>query len=821
MTKKTPLIAQVAVEKTAYHFDRLFDYIVPQSFADKVAVGSRVLVPFAKGNRARQGFVLQLDTAEEETQLKEISCVLDEHPILTAELAQLAFFIREHCFCTYYDAVKAMLPAGIQYKITPLYSVNTHAQPEEHLDSLSQQERAVIAFLQSRREPVKKDLLFEAMGFAVDHPLPDSMVRRGLLCRTDGTVRRVQDASEKMIRLTERAPQGQKLSPKQEEVVSLLQMTDAVSLKEVCYFTGVTRSVCDALVKKGVAQYFHAEVLRMPQYAQEISKSDRTIVLTQEQQKAYEQLLEKYMQGKGSVSLLYGVTGSGKTSVFMRLIDKVCNDGKGVIVMVPEIALTPQMIALFRARYGDGVAVFHSGLSMGERLDEWKRVRRGHAKVAIGTRSAVFAPFEQLGLIIMDEEQEYTYKSESAPRYHAREVAKRRCANHHCLLLLSSATPSVESFYQAKTGRYSLHVLKKRYGSAQLPDVLTADMYIEAEQGNHTGFSSLLLQGLTENLEAGKQSILLLNRRGHNTFVACRHCKEVALCPNCSISLTYHSANNRLMCHYCGYSQRFTDECPSCHKHGLRYSGTGTQRAEQTLLQLLPEARVLRLDADATMSRYSHEKLLRQFAQGEYDIMVGTQMVAKGLDFPNVTLVGVLNADQALYNDDFRSYERAFSLLTQVVGRSGRGKAKGRAVIQTFTPENPVIRLAAAQDYDAFFETEIAMRKAMLYPPLADICMVGFIGENEETTAGAANDFTLALCALAKEEYSSLPLRVLGPSPAAVRRVNHKYRHKLVIKCRNSRDFRAMIARLLTSFSKNSKYTSVFVYADINPDSIL
>lgn len=819
MTEKTRLVASVAVENSVYHFDKAFDYLVPQHLTSCVTTGCRVLVPFSRSNKKKQGFILALQEKTGTDKLKEIFSLLDDTPLLTEEMARLVFFMKEHCYCTLYDAAKAMLPAGIGYKVTPVYSVAV--QEKDEMDALGAEEERVLSCIRQNGGSMKKEPLFDAMGYLPDNPLPDKMVRSGLLLKSDDAVRRVGDKSVKMLKLKEPFPEDAgKTTAKQDEVLNLLRAAGAVSVRELCYYTGLTAAVADALVKKGLCEYFSAEVLRAP-YRRPETQDKKEIVLTGEQQAAFDGLLREYRADRGQVSLLYGITGSGKTSVFMKLIDHAVQDQKGVIVMVPEIALTPQMISIFASRYGDDVAVFHSGLSMGERLDEWKRVRRGLAKIAVGTRSAVFAPFEKIGLVIMDEEQEYTYKSESAPRYHAREIAKRRCMEHNCMLLLSSATPSVESFYRAKTGTYSLHILKNRYGSAKLPEVLTADMNIEQEQGNTTGFSSVLLEGLEENLAAGRQSILLLNRRGHNTFVSCRRCKEIVSCPNCSISLTYHSANNRLMCHYCGYSQSLTDECPACHSHSLRYSGMGTQRAQQTLCGLFPQARILRLDADATMSKYAHEKLLGEFSNGAYDMMIGTQMVAKGLDFPNVTLVGVLNADQMLYGDDFRSYERAFSLLTQVVGRSGRGGLAGRAVIQTYTPENPVIQLAAMQDYERFFESEIMVRKAMLYPPFAQLCMIGFVGGDDKKTYEAAKAFTAMLCHTAKTQFPGMPLRVLGPTAAMVIKVSNKYRYKLVLKFKNDKTFRSMLSGLLVSFGKNRAYADVTAYADINPDSIL
>jgi primosomal protein N' (replication factor Y) len=482
--------------------------------------------------------------------------------------------------------------------------------------------------------------------------------------------------------------------------------------------------------------------------------------------------------------------------------------------MVPEISLTPQTIARFHHRYGKAVAVFHSGLSLAERMDEWKRVKNGEAKIAVGTRSAVFAPFEKVGLIILDEEQEHSYKSEMSPRFHAREVAKFRCAYHKGLLVLSSATPSMETAYAAKTGRYHMVSLPERYGNAKLPEVVMVDMNEEQLSGNTTTFSRPLLEALEETFSKGQQSILLLNRRGYHPFATCRSCQMVVTCPNCTISLTYHAANQRLLCHYCGYSVPFSDECPTCHQHEVRFTGVGTQRAEEQLASFLPEARILRMDTDAAMNRSDYEKKLRDFGSGKYDIMVGTQMVAKGLDFGNVTLVGVLSADQSLYSDDFRSSERTFDLLTQVVGRSGRGDLPGKAMIQTFTPENPLLAMAAQQDFPAFYQQEIAYRKAMLYPPFADLVTVGFVGASEAQVQQAGAKFLTRLTALASAEYPQLPMRVLQMAPAAVAKVSNKYRYQVIVKCRNNRTFREMIAKLLVQFGKEKGQDGVSIFID-------
>ena len=802
-------VARVAVEKAAFSFDREFDYLVPAHLAADCAVGKRVLVPFGRGDSRRQGIVTALTASGGDGRLKPLLAVLDSEPVMSEKLLETARFMKEHYFCTLYDAVKTMLPAGINYRVTTVYGVrDAEEQP------LSDEQRRIVDYLRRRRQAVKLETILDAFALT-DSAVLDELVRLGVLYKSDEAFRRVSDAVMKMAALSPGCdPEQCSLTPRQREVCELLEMTGAASVKEIRYFTGVSASVIDALFQKRIIYFFDEEVFRTGDLHADAAAPPLT--LSDGQQAACDSLYEEYRDSAAHVSLLYGVTGSGKTSVFLKLIERVLGDGRGIIVMVPEISLTPQFVAQFSRRFGDRIAVFHSALSLGERLDEYKRVKKGLAQIVIGTRSAVFAPFDDLGLIIMDEEQEYSYKSESAPRYHAREVAMFRCAQNDALLVLSSATPSVETFYYAKSGRYSLNTLDKRFGSAVLPEVVIADMNLEIQNGNTTGFSDVLLQNIEYNLEHGKQSILLLNRRGHNSFAACTQCGEPLTCPNCSISLTYHSRNNRFMCHYCGYSVPYKNECPSCRAKALRLGGTGTQKAEQDIAAIFPEARILRMDTDAASSKASYERMISAFSRGDYDILVGTQMVAKGLDFPNVTLVGVLNTDQMLYADDYRSYERSFSLLTQVVGRSGRGESKGMAVIQTFTPDNLILSMAAKQDYGAFYSAEIAMRQTMLYPPFADICLVGFVGSDQPLTLKAANAFLGEFSSLAQTEYARLPIRVLGPSPALVVKVSNKFRYKIIIKCRNNRQFRALLSTVLRRFSEKREFSKVTVYADMN-----
>jgi primosomal protein N' (replication factor Y) len=814
-------VVQVAVEQTAYHFDKLYTYFLPEGLATP-AVGCRVVVPFGGGNTRRNAFVIALGEKENTEKIKPVVSVIDATPLLSEELVQLAVWMKEHTFCCLYDALKTMLPAGLQTNMSRRYQADDSTKD---LSVLSENLQALVLFLRQSEEGATKEKLVEQFGLSEDGAQLEQLVKQGFLKKDDQAVRRMGDATVKTVELT---PQGldenvvATFTPKQRLVQELLSQVGAATVKEVCYFTGVTPAVITTLYKKGMVNLYEQEVFRTP--ADEAVITDaKEITLNQTQQKAYDTLEHLLMQEKGAAALLYGVTGSGKTSVYLKLIDRALSvqpDG-GIIVMVPEISLTPQAMAIFKSRYGNRVAIFHSRLSLGERLDEWKRVKKGLAQIVVGTRSAVFAPFEKISLIVMDEEQEHTYKSESSPRFHARDVARFRAAWQGALLVLASATPSLESFAKAKTGAYTLCRMEHRYGVATLPDVQVVDMREERLAGNLAVFGTPLLTALEQVLADQKQAILLLNRRGYHTFVSCGECGYVHQCPECSISMTYHRANNRMMCHYCGGSSPLPEKCPSCGGDLMKMSGVGTQKAEELLAKLLPDARILRMDADSTMSRFAHSEKLSAFAKGEYDILLGTQMVAKGLDFPNVSLVGVLNADQMLHNNDYRAYERGFSLLTQVIGRAGRANSKGLAVIQTAEPDHELIDLAKSQDYDAFFAQEMQLRKMMEYPPFCDICLLGFVGTNQEKTKNAALAMLDIMKALVATSYPNLPLRVLGPSPSQVVKVGGKYRYRLIIKCKNSKAFRQMLSESLQKFGTLKGFGGITAFADMNPEGFL
>lgn len=813
------IIASVAIENSTNSFDMAYDYLVNEKDS-ALKPGCRVLVPFGKGNKCRQGIVMSVSRSDRSTdKLKNIMQVIDEKPILSDEMIKLIEWLKERTFCTLFDAAKTILPAGMCHRVVTTYA----AAGDVDLSDLDADTLQIYEFIKATNGYVDGEKVLKTLGFVPDLSVLEKMTKAGLLFRNYDSARKAGDLTVKMVRITETGLNAlestDKITKKQKEILELLADIDTASVKEVCYFTGFTPAVVHALTKKGYAEIFDNEVYRIPG-GEILNVVDAPeIILNDEQKKAYNSLLKLYNKGEGGASLLFGVTGSGKTQVYLKLIDYMVSVGKQVIVMVPEIALTPQTIQIFRKRYGGKTAVIHSALSAGQRMDEWKRIKNGEVQIVIGTRSAVFAPFDNLGLIIVDEEQEHTYKSEKSPRYSAKDVALFRSAYHKAVTVFASATPSLETYSKSKSGRYAINKLSKRYSTAELPEVRIVDMCIDA-LSDSSYFSKELTDSISENLEKGHQTILLMNRRGYNTFASCKSCGYVFTCPSCSISMTYHRANGRLMCHYCGHSQPFSSLCPECNSTDVRYSGVGTQKIEDELVALFPSARILRMDADSTMSRHAHEEKLSAFAKGEYDILLGTQMVAKGLDFENVTLVGVINADGQLNNDDFRSQERTFDLITQVVGRAGRGKFKGKAIIQTMNPENDVITMAAQQDYENFYKTEMKLRKSLIYPPFCDIALVGFLGVREEKVHATASKFFLKITEKIRKEYKDEKVIILGPMPARVSKVSNKYRYRLIIKCKNSKNFRKMISEVLTEILAEVS-NQVSVYIDINPENII
>ena len=749
-----PKTVGVAVSNATFHFDKLYTYAVMPDQQDTVRLGSMVLVPFGRGSRARMGVVLACDAEPESAKLKFLFDVAPASACLTPELLRLVHFLKERTFCTYYEAVKAVIPYGAQYKST-----------------------------------VEED--------GVTPVLQKQLVRH----------------TENAYKLVGTLPPKPRPTAKQLAAVALLAGGERTlsALEE----KSISRAVLDNLCAKGVLEC--SKVNKSIDLYSSIPLKNEPILLTEEQQAAYDALLPGLEDAAPHSALLYGVTGSGKTLVFLKLIEHCLQMGRRALVLVPEISLTPQMILRLKSQFGKRVAVQHSALNHTERLLQWQMIQDGGADIVVGTRSAIFSPLENIGLVIIDEEQEHTYRSESAPRYSAHEVARQRAAENGALLLLASATPSTESYYAAQHGRTQLVRLTKRYGGNPLPKVQIVDMRAELASGNPREISLAMEDAIRHNLEAGKQTILLLNRRGYQTVAQCEDCREVLKCQKCSVPMVYHKSAHKLLCHYCG-SQLDPPpaRCPACGGK-LQYRGFGTQKAEEELAKLFPEARILRMDQDTTAAKDAHEKLLAKFARHEYDIMVGTQMVAKGLDFEDVTLVGVLGIDSLLFAQGFRAYETVFSLVTQVVGRSGRAKDPGFAIIQTTDPDNPVLNLAAAQDYDAFFEQEIAYRKLGLYPPFCGLCVVGFAGPKESEVARASARFA-ALLGRQAAKQPDLPLRVLGPTPGSIEKINDSYRYKLTVKCRNDRRFRDLIRETLTLYEQEKLPGKATVVVDLHSD---
>ena len=749
-----PKTVGVAVSNATFHFDKLYTYAVMPDQQDTVRLGSMVLVPFGRGSRARMGVVLACDAEPESAKLKFLFDVAPASACLTPELLRLVHFLKERTFCTYYEAVKAVIPYGAQYKPTVA-------------------EDGVTPVLQKQLVRHTENA-YKLVGTLTPKPRPTAKQLAAVALLTGG-----------------------------ERTLSALEEK------------GISRAVLDNLCAKGVLEC--SKVNKSIDLYSSIPLKNEPILLTEEQRAAYDTLLPGLEDAAPHSALLYGVTGSGKTLVFLKLIEHCLQMGRRALVLVPEISLTPQMILRLKSQFGKRVAVQHSALNHTERLLQWQMIQDGGADIVVGTRSAIFSPLENIGLVIIDEEQEHTYRSESAPRYSAHEVARQRAAENGALLLLASATPGTESYYAAQHGRTQLVRLTKRYGGNPLPKVQIVDMRAELASGNPREISLAMEDAIRHNLEAGKQTILLLNRRGYQTVAQCEDCREVLKCQKCSVPMVYHKSAHKLLCHYCG-SQLDPPpaRCPACGGK-LQYRGFGTQKAEEELAKLFPEARILRMDQDTTAAKDAHEKLLAKFARHEYDIMVGTQMVAKGLDFEDVTLVGVLGIDSLLFAQGFRAYETVFSLVTQVVGRSGRAKDPGFAIIQTTDPDNPVLNLAAAQDYDAFFEQEIAYRKLGLYPPFCGLCVVGFAGPKESEVARASARFA-ALLGRQAAKQPDLPLRVLGPTPGSIEKINDSYRYKLTVKCRNDRRFRDLIRETLTLYEQEKLPGKATVVVDLHSD---
>ena len=811
---ETAEIVKVAVSAAPYSIDKPYDYLVPEPLLEAAAPGVRVTVPFGRGNRTSEGMILARVQGEKVQGLKPLDSVLDSGPVLDGDGIALALWMRQRYFCTMFEAVKTILPAGLWYRLREVW----------HLAEGVDREAAAALCGNIRRAGAVLDVLWASGGSAGLEALRDvcgqeaestlrAMEKTGTVrCETEAA-RKIGDKTRRMVSLAVSAEDAlamteakRRSAPARYEVVRLLAATGRASAADVCYFTGASTRTLKAMEKAGLLAFSEEEELRVPQ-ATEVEPG-APIVLNGEQQAAYDGILSLMDSGKPEAALLHGVTGSGKTQVYLRLVQEALDRGKTAMVLVPEIILTPQMMRKFSSYFGSKVCMLHSSLRMTERYDQWKRIRRGEVQVVLGTRSAVFSPLKNLGLLILDEEQEGSYQSENPPRYHTRDVAKFLCAREKAVLLLGSATPTVESAWAAEEGTYHLFQLRRRYNAHALPQVRIADLRQEIRAGNPGLISAPLRQELEENLRRGEQSILFLNRRGSSRMLLCGECGHVPECPRCSVALTYHSANGRLMCHYCGHSERALEACPVCGGI-MKHVGTGTQKVEEELRELFPEAGILRMDADTASG--GHEAILSRFEKERIPILLGTQMVAKGLDFENVTLVGVLSADLSLYVDNYRAAERTFNLLTQVVGRAGRGGKQGRAIIQTYTPGNDVIRCAAEQNYDSFYQNEVRMRRLRRCPPFADLFVF--------TVSGTEEGSVLRAAAGARERLRQVfpGEEVLGPAPAPVLKLNNRFRYRLLLVGKNDKATRDRISWLLKEFANDRANRGLNIFVDCNP----
>lgn len=815
---ETADMVKVAVSAAPYSIDKPYSYLVPESLAAAAVPGVRVMVPFGRGNKESEGLILARVQEPKLPGSKAIRQILDSEPVLDKAGIDLALWMRGRYFCTVFEAVKTILPAGLWYGLREIWSLAMEPEAARSAAVGIPGAWQVLDLLEKQGGKADIRVLRDALGDGVEKPLKAMKKAEILTCETDAK-RKIADKSHRMVELAVNTEDAYALTepkrrsaPARYEVVNFLATAGRTPAAEVSYYTGASARTLKAMEKAGLIAFSEEEELRVPSL--DDVEPGPEIVLNEEQQRAFEEILGRVQAAKPSVTLLHGVTGSGKTQVYLRLVQETLALGKTAMVLVPEIVLTPQMMRKFSSYFGSRVAMLHSSLKMTERYDQWKRIRRGEVDVVLGTRSALFAPLKNLGLIIMDEEQEGSYQSENVPRYDAREVAKYLCVREKAALVFGSATPTVETAWAAEQGSYQKALLRRRYNENALPEVLIADLRQEILNGNPGLISTPLRQELEKNLAAGEQSILFLNRRGSSRMLLCGECGYVPQCPRCSTAMTYHSANERLMCHYCGHSEPAADTCPECGGW-MKHVGAGTQKVEEELRELFPEAGILRMDADTTAG--GHEEILQTFERERVPILLGTQMVAKGLDFENVTLVGVLSADISLYVDNYRAAERTFSLLTQVVGRAGRGGKTGRAVIQTYTPGNDVIRCAARQDYDAFYESEIRMRRLRRYPPFADLFTVTVSGTEEGRVLRAAVSVreTLRQLCLRPELAAGEP-EVLGPAPAPVVKVNNRFRYRCTLVGKNDKATREMLAWLQKDFAKDSANRGMNLFVDHN-----
>lgn len=866
------VFANVRILNAPFPIDKSYCYEVPLQLEKHLQPGSVVVVPFGGGNSTKNAVVESLcgKTELDAKKIKPILGVPGKYLFIKPELLELCHFMSNRLFCSVGDAAKCVLPSGLGVERTEFYTPLETPLDPTMLEKLNISAKSMYAYLTRTGRASLGELRTQfgsgaASGARVLCELGLCRAEEGYEC-TLGT------KNEKYAALIEDGDFAEKieaaaLTPKQKAAYEVLLAAEApMAVSELTAEAGCGKSVVEQLAKKNLIRLFEKNLDRTENLLTAFDQNEYgDFSLSEEQNAALQTLLSLYEAPTANAALLWGVTGSGKTNVILKLIDRVLADGKTVIVLVPEIALTSQTVGRFAARYQkDGIALIHSALSVGERTDAWKKIHDGNAKIVIGTRSAVFAPIDNIGLIVMDEEHEGSFKSDQSPKYHARDIAKFRCVYHKALLVMASATPCIESFYKAKTGKYTLVTLKNRYGGKSLPDVTFYDMKTEPyyelpedafdaakdaasdpflpsaspenatasrhaalEKAEEAGLplvlGTRLKQELTDCLDRGEQAILFVNRRGYRAFALCRGCGYVFTCPNCSVSLTHHklgrTGQSMMVCHYCGYREPIPTVCPACKKEHISFVGSGTQLVEETLAKRYPKARVLRMDADTTGGKNGHERILTDFRAGKADILVGTQMVAKGHDFPKVSLVGVVMADTSLFVNDFRAGEKTFSLLTQVLGRAGRSdKVTGRAIVQTYVPDNEILRLAASQDYEKFYNAEIAFRKASVFPPFCDLVTVNFASPVEHSTENAVKIFGAELDTLAKTAYSDVKFILYGPFRNEIYKLAGKYRMRFLIKCRASARMREMLTVLLKKYIPAFKDVSVSV--DVNPTNL-
>ncbi len=817
-------IAVVVISNTTREYDREYHYLVPEALSDNLLPGMRVIVPFGKGNKQKEGYVLGFAEDSDFAELKEIHKVIDSKPVLIPSLIKLAIRMKKRYFCTYSQAIKCMLPAGIGVKSLRFISLCS-GQGQENV-KLTPNQKIIIDLLKANDGTMEADELKKLYGSKSGYnKYIQELAEKGVITITE---RYSSPLKEKTIRAASLAMPveevladiegGQLKRIQQIRVLEMLIDNEYIAVADLARFASVSTSVLDTLRKYGYIYYRDIEVKRDPMRHREAEPTE-PLEPTTEQKNVLAEAIRLIDSRSYSEMLLHGVTGSGKTEVYLQLIQHVIDSGRHAIVLVPEISLTPQMVDRFRGRFGARVAVMHSRLSPGERYDQWRQIREGEVSIVVGARSAIFAPFSDLGLVVIDEEHENTYKSEITPKYTAAQIAAMRCSNDGALLIYGSATPSTETYQRAIDGEIGLAVMKGRANTMVMPKVHIVDMRKELELGNRSIFSSALSAEIEKNINAGQQTILFLNKRGYASFVLCRSCGIRLKCKHCNITMTYHSVDDRLICHYCGYTVKMPAVCPKCGSSHIRQFGTGTQKVEEELHKYFPEASVIRMDMDTTTGKHSHEEILDAFRRQNINILVGTQMIAKGHDFPNVTLVGVLAADSLLGMDDYRASERTFQLLTQVAGRAGRGQLPGRVVIQTYNTEDYSITAACSHDYDSFFKKEAQIRSRLGYPPFTGIGVAVISSINDKLAYARAKEvcgfLTSRLDKGAGDEL--LP----GPARAPLSRIRNRYRWRVIIKCCSEERLADILSALTDFFARKKDKADVDLSVDINPVSML